>query len=589
MKYLFIALMLVYMVSACSGEINHELVAVVGEGGNTVTVSIRLVPGQGNEYVRLYPYAGVSTQQSIKMALEYSREKSGSEYSDCDVLVDFGQLPYGEYIDGPSAGVAMTVISYALFENLSVREDTLITGSVDSYGTVGSVGGLYEKAKAAVANDADYFITPYNTIYESLTLDRLEERYGIEIIEVRTVDEAINFMLYDIAVPERNYSVYESRISENLTPIDYPEMLPLRETALKMIEMENWTLEMMPVSEKPIGDYFYDSISEQLEINELGYYFTAANDAFLNYVEISTINAVLEDHVDLEEKREEIISCLDSRERPVMTEGNFEWAVASDLRRSWAVNKLNTTPVSGSMLIEEEYAAYHELMYADAWCRVSGMLADIASDSEGAEINEVSWKELAERKIKEAETRQHTPETASRLELAKSSYENGYYGAAIYDAVYVISMDDVDLDLLLSTSEEIQEHAERLSEEERTSVWGKIYQSQGLFFMRENTPSVSTSYRLFVYAGNLDEVTEQMADNMETIESAEEPAGQELPLELLVLIFLFFSFVLFYILPKRRSYADRNKGRGDISGTGKKLSRTRAKKGLSGTGRPKSR
>ncbi len=588
LKLVFSALMLIYLVSACSGEISHDLVAVVGDGGNTVTVTIKLVPGSGSEYVRLLPYAGISTQQSIKRALEYSRDKSDSEYSNCDVLVDFGSLPYGEYLDGPSAGAAISVMSYALFENLSMRNDTLITGSVDSYGTIGPVGGLYEKTNAAVENGAEYFITPYNTIYESLTLDRLERSYGITIIEVKTVDEVIDFMLYNITVSERNYTIYETRLSENVTPINYPGTLPLRNTAIKMIEIENWTLDRMPSSEEWIKDYFSDSISEQLEVIGRGYYFTAANDAFLNYVEISTINAVLEDYVNLDEKKDEIVSCLDSKERPVITDENFEWAVASDLRRMWALDKIDSTDIAVNILLEERYAAYHELMYADAWCRVSGMFGDIASDFGGAELNESTWKGLAELKIAEAESTQHTPETASRLAIAKKSYDNGYYGAAIYDAVYVISMDEVDLDLLLTTSDELEETTKQLSEEERTSVWGRIYHSQGFFFMNENSPSISTAYRLFIYSKNLDDATDEMKMQMKTVVK-DETVQEEIPFELLVLIFLFFSFVLLYILPKRRSYADRNKGRGSVSGTGKKVGRVRTKKSISGAGRPKSR
>jgi len=586
MRAVLLALLLVHFSIACSGEISHDLVAVVGDGGNTVTITIRLVPGSGSEYVRLLPYAGISTQQSIKTALEYSREKSSSPASGCDVLVDFGALPYGEYLDGPSAGAAVAVFSYALFENLSVRGDTVITGSVDSYGNVGTVGGLYEKARASVGIGADYFITPYTTIYESLTLDRIEERYGIRILEVKNVGEAIDFMIYEIPVPERNHTVYEKRLSENVTPVYYAEALPLRGTAIRMIEMENWTLRMMPSSgEEWVRDYFSDAISEQLEINERGYYFTAANDAFLDYIEISTINAVLGNAVDVEGKKEEIGVCLDSLERPALTDGNFQWVVSSDLRKFWAADRLDSTATDNNALIEEEYTAYHELMYADAWCYVSGMLADTASREGGRQINESAWKGLAERKIAEAELTQHTPETTARLAIAKREYGEGYYGAAMYDAVYVISMDGVDLDILLTPSGELENLTLAMAEEERTSVWGKIYHSQGLFFMRENSPSISTAYRLFVYARNLDDATDEMAGIMQEDVVTAPP---ELPFELLVLIFIFFSFVLLYILPrKRRSYADRNKGNSDPSRTGKKGNRTGTEKSLSGTGRPK--
>ncbi|NYZ77707.1 hypothetical protein H0O02_05345 [Candidatus Micrarchaeota archaeon] len=569
--------------AACAGEITHAVVAVVGEGGGLVNITAKAVPGSGQDYLGILPYSGVSTQQSAKYAVRYARAISSYDTGDCDILLSFGELPSGEYVEGPSAGASIAVISYALFENLTVRNDAIVTGTLEPGGTVGAVGGLYEKARASAEHGMKYFITPFNNVYEFITLEGVSDDYGIKILRADSIDEIIGFMVYNKTINQKSMDIFQSRIAENMTPFDASGMGDFEAVAYRMIEFENYTLAMTPHSNDTewVNVYFNDSISDQLRYLQAGYYFTAANDAFMNYIELSTINTVFRGDVDPVAKKNESSSCIASLQRPEMTEGNYEWVVGSDLRSAWARDMLDSVDIRENMLLEEKYDAYNSLMYADAWCRVAQSLDSVAEKSAtGTKLNESAWKELADERIAEAELSQHSEDTASRLDIARKSYSEGRYGAAIIDTTYVIAMDSADAALLSMPEGGLNETVSSFSKENRTSLWGKVYQSQALFLIRQNEPQQGAAYRLFAYAGELDRSFGEMEGRMQPFQDAAiaGPSENE-PWLLLISIFILFSFVLLFILPrisKRRSYGIGSKGYRGTGRTGQKKDRTGA-------------
>jgi uncharacterized protein len=155
----------------CSGMISHQVPAVVGNNGGLVDVTVSFVPsesGNGSIFAGVYPRLGVSTQESIDQAISYAYDASGKNLS-CDVMVSFDSTDTS-YIDGPSAGAALSVMTYALLQNRTIRNDTIITGTIEDLGAIGPVGGLYEKSVSAALGGASYFITPSEGIYEMLIL-----------------------------------------------------------------------------------------------------------------------------------------------------------------------------------------------------------------------------------------------------------------------------------------------------------------------------------------------------------------------------------------------------------------------------------
>ncbi|MDD5171775.1 MAG: hypothetical protein PHF60_01945 [Candidatus ainarchaeum sp.] len=583
MRYLLLLVALSCIVSAqCSGSISQYVPAIVDDNsGSLVNVSVGLAPGDGQTYVAVWPRTGLMAQESMQLAVAYAYEMTGKEPS-CDVLIDFGAMPTTGYIEGPSAGAALTVMTYALLENRTMRHDTVITGSVDSAGAVGPVGGLYEKASGAARMGASYFITPVENVYEVFLLQEIEERYGMTVLQARTVEEVAGFMLDNKSIAQEPLTAIKREMPD-APAYDSSSLSAFTPVASAMVTLEQGVIGRISGEDnesEAVRGFYGNEVQRQQKLLELGYLFSAANEAFLDYIEVSTIDVILEGDVDLPRKKGEAGICLSGIKRPALTDSNFEWVIGADLREAWAEDKLNKTEINDKMLADESYVAYHELMYADAWCHVAKGLVE-AAPSGGTAIDESAWKGIAEEKIEEAGGLGISDsELASRLNIAQDSYGKGRYGAAIYDAVYVIenqASDEAEND-----GGAIEENASVLVMENRSSLWGRIYQSHAAYLYAEN--ETAGAYRAARFAKGLDEAAAEMAQAMEPAQEITEngAGGQEEPQESqngtvfilgAIALISMLLFIVAVIVLTRRSHGSNGQRPGKADGAKQKKGR----------------
>lgn len=556
MRPLILLFLLATTAFGCEGTVSQYVPAIVGNGGGLIEVSISLASGEGDVYAKTYPHTGMDTQQSMEQAVDYAYLLADDPPL-CDVLFKFEES--AGYIEGPSGGAAFTVMTYALLENRSMRSDTIITGTISPTGDVGPVGGTYEKAKGAAAVGAKYFIAPVGGLYESLLLRNVEEESGIIVLEASRVEDIIGFMMENKSIEQVPLDARKREIPE-LPSYEAPELEPFIPVAERMIELErNMTGSITGEDDETlvIKDFYGNEAERQDAILEQGYVFSSANEAFLNYIDIGTIAAISKNKIDLPRKKGEVGICLTGIERPDTTDENFEWVVGSQLREAWAYEKFDNTETDG-LLTDERYAAYHELMYGDAWCNVAKTLIAEAPEG-GSRINETVWKGLAEEKIEEAKEMASKKDMLSRLEIAEKSFERGNYGAAIFDAVYVIEMERSDLDII---NDAVTEGAvEEMLDEERTSLWGAVYQSHAAFLYEIG--ELNIAYTTLRLAKGLDNAVDEMEGLLE--EEPEEAAEEEEVYEetdsflLGAFIVSLFLFIIVIILIRRVYGSERKR------------------------------
>ncbi|MBS3068199.1 hypothetical protein J4450_05825 [Candidatus Micrarchaeota archaeon] len=506
--------------AACNGEASHPIPAVVQDGGGLVGVTIKAVPGEGEIYLSTFPNTGVATQKSVDDAVIYVASKLGKSLDDCNILVSIdGNI--AEYVDGPSAGVAFSVLTYAAIEGEHVRDDATVTGAVDRFGKVGRVGGLYEKASALSKNHIKYFLTPQHSLHERVILSHIQRTSDLEIIEVENVDEAIGFMVFNREVEKKPLTIPD-RSLKNIESYDASDLDKFKEITLELIEGERKVVNNIKDDErevKEIKDVFLVELERQNALIEKGYLFTAANEAFLDYIDASTIVDVENpDIVDLNKKVNSINKCLNSLQTAKKTDKNFEWLIGADLRKSWATQRIGATDVSAAQLAEEKYFIYNQLMYADAWCVISSLLVKTGlSIEQGEQIDETSWKHMAQKKLLELEKLNITNEDIlDHIDSAKISFKAGNYGAAAFDATFAESMYASDNAINSASSELlVTSTVNRLKNEKRSSLWGKIYQSQAVFISR--TGDNAGAYRLLKYADDLDKLVTELHDSAKLI------------------------------------------------------------------------
>lgn len=512
--------------STCVGEATFRVPAITNSAGSIVTLHLKLTPGNGTVYLATVPQSGTMTQASATAAVQYAFSETGRDQSKCDVLIRIESEHLPEYVEGPSAGVAFSILTYAALSNMSLRNDTTVTGAVDESGNVLKVGGIYEKSLIAAKSSIMHFLTPPNSIHERILLRTVKKRYGIEIIEIKNVSQAINFLFYNIAPEKITFSATAKELP-NVSPRSKAGLEMFENVAIKMIALENSTVTALPSADEELAmlkDLFSNEIEHQLYILERGYLFTAANEAFLSYIEASSFAAIEDiEKVDIAEKKNVILNCLNSLEERNKRSGNFEWLIGADLRKSWAFTKIETIDLSKPKMAEEKYAIMNDLMYADAWCHVSKMLREEAYE-EGEPINENEWETIAKVKYEEASALNlESNELLFHLNSTKKLLDEKKYGAAIYDAVYVYSSHKASKELEGLEPQQISAAVDEMAATNHTSLWGRIYAGHAAFMAQVNDDK-SSAYKLFKYATALDNVT----DEMKTI--AEEAAIEEPPI-----------------------------------------------------------
>lgn len=193
-------------------------VPAVDEEGNGVatTLIVQAVPGSGRAMVNIDKLLfWVDTQNSIRTARDVAQEITGRDLSYYDLIYTISAN--ASVIEGPSAGAALTLATIAAIEGKRINKSVMITGTVNHDGTIGPVGGVTEKAKAAKSIGAELFLVPLSqsseVTYKQVeycktvgfsricTIERIpskvdvSEEAGIPVREVMTIKEAMEYIL----------------------------------------------------------------------------------------------------------------------------------------------------------------------------------------------------------------------------------------------------------------------------------------------------------------------------------------------------------------------------------------------------------
>ena len=97
---------------------------------------------------------------------------------------------------GSSGGLisALTIYNNLVKKDITKGLTIVGTGTLDINGNVGSIGGVSYKLKSAVANNADIFFVPIGENYEEAVKLKNEKGYNIDIVGVKTFDEALEYL-----------------------------------------------------------------------------------------------------------------------------------------------------------------------------------------------------------------------------------------------------------------------------------------------------------------------------------------------------------------------------------------------------------
>ncbi len=139
-------------------------VPAVDSAGNGLLgkFEVKAEPGNGKTLANIeHLLFFLDTQSSIQIAKSVATNLTGIDITKYNLIynIDVGENVTGA-VGGPSAGAALTIATVAALENKTLRPDVMITGTINPDGSIGPVGEVPQKAKAARTGGANIFLVP---------------------------------------------------------------------------------------------------------------------------------------------------------------------------------------------------------------------------------------------------------------------------------------------------------------------------------------------------------------------------------------------------------------------------------------------
>lgn len=160
------------------------------EVGGTATMNLQISPGSGNVFIDSFPLTQLDTQISTRFAKEVACDFTNR---DCDNVNFYYTIrASSSVVGGPSAGAAASVLTSTVLNNHSLSDNTIMTGTINSGGYIGPVGGIDAKIRSAANNGYETIIIPkYSSVNQQTIVNEspsLDE--DIDVETVTTLPEA---------------------------------------------------------------------------------------------------------------------------------------------------------------------------------------------------------------------------------------------------------------------------------------------------------------------------------------------------------------------------------------------------------------
>ena len=492
-----LALLAVIAFSFAARAITMTVPAVdENENGILTTITINSSPGDGNILLELKTATvSTDTQDSIRTAIEEGAKIAGVDEGKFNFDVSFDDS-IGK-VNGPSAGATMALMAYSELSGVKIRPDYIMTGTIVKGGSIGPVGGVKSKIDAA-GKDGRFHVMAVpagqpeelgDNILDSVFYpDYAKQTYGFDVVLVSNLSYAVKLATGQINPPQ-------NQTSEVFVPQSYGAIsssIPFRDIASKVMtdsvtsgDLANLTAMQRQAMERLIADARIQSNS--------GYYYTAANTAFLIKTAVDTSNFQYMTGDEFARVATNLQSEMSSFQFAAMNSTNWEYQVAAQMRFQWASYKL--AGVLSNLTLSTPAKQADDLSAAINWFEAAKSLnnanvpfsqARLPRPQFEAKSEAKSYLDLVESDINKSQTTDS--DILFHFGQSRILYNAGDYFAAMIDASYSYSYLEASKSILRVASESSDAFGDTLSME------------NGAAKLLSNYPSFSDESKRSVFA-----------------------------------------------------------------------------------------
>lgn len=162
--------------------------------GGVADLYLEIREGSGRVFLETFPLTKTDTQMSTRFAKTIACDFAEKDCNDLDFFYTI--TADSPIIAGPSAGSSIAALTTAMLLGKEVDENVAATGTINSGGLVGPVGGLKAKIEAASKSGIKKVLIPQGESIgkeenETINTTELSKELGIKIVEVSAIEDVV--------------------------------------------------------------------------------------------------------------------------------------------------------------------------------------------------------------------------------------------------------------------------------------------------------------------------------------------------------------------------------------------------------------
>lgn len=408
--------------------------------GILTTISLNVTPGSGVVAILGPSIVNSSTLDSAQVAAQYASNYSGVNESRYNFIYTIANA---SNVSGPSGGLALALLAVAALEGRQLPSNFSATGTINADGTVGQIGGVYDKVSAAKMGNMRFILVPSaaSGSFEEELYYISQQQFNIPLAEVANVSQALGYVYGGVAPQQVNYNVAANYYQGSLP---YANITCTNCNNAAFGDLANFTFNSTDTVIGSIGPE-YQSLKSQMQgqesvyrqIFQKGYLYSASDLSFLLYTNAYTVRnseniTALSSNLLISN----LSSYCSSLMPPPMTNLNYEYVIGGELRQSWgsvyagiAQQQLNAAQTSDDQIQAVNFAGK-----ANGWCKAANEMYSIASSLGG---QYVQLPESVKANATSALNAVSGYGTSTLYYLsALNNYKAGNYAASLYASAY---------------------------------------------------------------------------------------------------------------------------------------------------------
>ncbi|MGC9156675.1 MAG: S16 family serine protease [Candidatus Micrarchaeia archaeon] len=517
----FLLLAVLFGISAAYTTLIHAPAVLSSTSTGTLTeITLNLTAGTGVVSISGPSSVGYSTIASAKQAVATACSYLGvnqSQYNFSFVIHDRNVS-----VSGPSAGTAFTLLTIAALEHRQLLSNFTVSGIIESNGTIGLIGGVYDKAEAASQGHMRFFLLPNATAggtIEQLLYYISQSLFSIPIQQVSNISQALTFAFGIEPATPMQYNITQHFELSKLSTMNL-SCTSCNTSAFD--ELVNFTLNFTSSEISSVPSVFNQAKAQMLanqqryeEIASKGYAYTAADFAFLQYLQAFTLaNKANYTATGASSVLSNVATYCSSLVPPLLTNANYEYVIGGELRQDFANETLEQAE---ALLSSPEVTSdsYIEALYygaeALAWCKAAQELYNISASLPG---NYVSLAPVLKQEAASAIAKAEPYGANLYLDTAVKSFDAGNYAEALYAAAYASALANPLAGSNMTSAQLVNATLANI-DASLSGIWPYEFAGQALFYLNEyrlgQSNDLKTAYTTSLLAKSIEQANIEIA------------------------------------------------------------------------------